>query len=138
MTKEEKIKEAWGINLPKKGVSENGWSQDLFCLEFIDKENFETRFIGNNSFSIRPKSLQGIENNNGWIKIESEKLILPIDGTEVHFYNSFINENGIQSEYHKGIFNAALGFTSYYDSENYRIKEVTHYQPIEKPKPPIY
>lgn len=78
------------------------------------------------------------EINNGWIKIESENIILPIDGTEVHFYHSFINENGIQNEYHKGIFNAALGFTSYYDSENYKVKEVTHYQPIEKQKPPIY
>lgn len=82
-------------------------------------------------------SIQSKE-NNGWIKIESENIILPIDGTEVHFYYSFINENGIQNEYHKGIFNAALGFTSYYDSENYKVKEVTHYQPIHKPKPPIY
>ncbi|MCT4190252.1 hypothetical protein HZP50_07070 [Elizabethkingia anophelis] len=86
----------------------------------------------------RPKSLSGIETNNGWISISLENIILPIDGTEVHFYVSFANENGIQREHHKGIFNAALGFTSYYDSERYNIKEVTHYQPIETPKPPIF
>lgn len=145
MTKEEKIKEAWGdyYEIIKNELDEHGRYNyyDNITSERKRKlwqfENIEIHQI-NNSYLLIPSSIKGIENNNGWIKIESKNLILPIDGTEVHFYHGFINENGIQTEYHKGIFNAALGFTSYYDSENYKVKDVTHYQPIEKPKPPLY
>ena len=38
----------------------------------IKNEKLERKFNGV-VYSYRPKSLQGIENNNGWIKIESEK-----------------------------------------------------------------
>lgn len=156
MTKQEKIKEAWGNQCFDK-INKDGWLYFGYCVngwddieDWLDENNLISdenyydmtcKELDNGDLilvQVRPKSLQGIENNNGWIKIEEEDLILPIDGTEVHFYHSFVNENGIQNEYHKGIFNAALGFTSFYDSENYKVKEVTHYQPIEKPKPPLY
>lgn len=156
MTKQELIKEAW-CNQCLDEIDKNGWVNIGYCVNRLDDvelwlannyfkrnvNNWEIDYseLDNGEFvicRIRPKSLQGIENNNGWIKIESENMILPIDGTEVHFYHSFTNENGVQTEYHKGIFNAALGFTSYYDSENYKINEVTHYQLIVEQKPPLY
>ncbi|MCT4156993.1 hypothetical protein HZP35_18840 [Elizabethkingia anophelis] len=134
------IKAAYGEywDKVKDYIDDDGWFNNI-------EHDFYFSEWGNSSIVLeyegsfcRPKSLSGIETNNGWISISLENIILPIDGTEVHFYVSFANENGIQREHHKGIFNAALGFTSYYDSERYNIKEVTHYQPIETPKPPIF
>ena len=72
------------------------------------------------------------ENNNGWIKIESEDD-LPLSG-DLHLcklaFNAWDNEDYIyyiMKDFHKNVplkLNRAL--------------EYTHYQPIEKPKPPIY
>ncbi|MCT4034882.1 hypothetical protein HZQ14_15775 [Elizabethkingia anophelis] len=133
--KQQAIKSAYGEHWEKMKdyIDQDGWCNAFFGIAARDFDDTESK-----REVWRPKSLSGIENNNGWISISLENIILPIDGTEVHFYVSFANENGIQREYHKGIFNAALGFTSYYDSEHYKVKEVTHYQPIETPKPPIF
>ncbi|MBG0512934.1 hypothetical protein [Elizabethkingia meningoseptica] len=134
-SKQQAIKAAYG-EFYKHKPDENGWVNWNIKNDF-GEENVESKVKGN-KLIYRLKILRGIETNNGWISISLENIILPIDGTEVHFYVIFTNENGIQREYHKGIFNAALGFTSYYDSERYNIKEVTHYQPIEVPKPPVF
>lgn len=68
--------------------------------------------------SWRPKSLQGIENNNGWIKIESEEQYDKLENGSYHWYNieKDVYDDGDLMSY--GVF--------------------THYQPIEKPKPPIH
>jgi len=67
-------------NIPFGVCSDTGYFHGYFCngldeiLEgFGIKENeidYDLDFDGVGKF--RPKSLQGIENNNGWIKIESE------------------------------------------------------------------
>lgn len=84
MTKEEKIKEAYGELYPKKQnhIREDG-SIDSYYLSGDDKKSidFETTKIGRGYYYVRPKSLKGIENNNGWIKIESEED-LPEQGGE--------------------------------------------------------
>lgn len=72
---------------------------------------------------IRPKSLQGIEDNNGWIRIESEED-LPKKGANCHF----ILKNGVC-----GIF-VDIGDSEYLTLRN----RGTHYQPIEEPLKPIY
>ena len=124
IAKQEKIKEAWGEcwnKLPKeaqeKALKNNGFVSQYFeDLLTIDKRERKL-------FEIRPKSLQGIETNNGWIKIESEND-LPKKGSNCHF----ILKNGFS-----GI------FVDLDDSEYLTLRNRgTHYQPIEKPKPPIY
>lgn len=73
----------------------------------------------------RPISLSGIETNNGWITIESEKD-LPPDG---HYWT--INK--------KGEINASPKLVDETCNDNqYWLSTFTHYQPIAKPKPPIY
>ena len=125
MTKEEKIKEAYGfIN---EWICGNGWAS-YFADEGWEGgvEPFGEYDIRNKTddyFEWRPKSLQGIEDNNGWIKIESEED-LPEKGIDCHF----ILKSGVT-----GI------FTNLDDSEYLTLKNrATHYQPIQKPKPPIY
>lgn len=78
MTKEEKIKEAYGENFDriKLHIDENGWvdTQIFPCarkgIEFEQYKKRSNTYLG---FYNRPKSLKGIENNNGWTKIFSEK-----------------------------------------------------------------
>lgn len=70
------------------------------------------------------------EENNGWIKIESEND-LPKEELDCHFvfkqndikYQTF----GLWDNKLKCFYSGAL-----------RINYVTHYQPIIKPQPPIY
>ena len=72
--------------------------------------------------------LQGIENNNGWIKIESE-TDLPKEG----IHHSIL----LDSDCINGYRNYDV-IVFYEVNSRYRKKEISHYQPIEKPKPPIY
>jgi hypothetical protein len=74
---------------------------------------------------IRPKSIQGIENNNGWIKIESDDDLPKKSG----MYWTFI----IGKEVVANTFNTFGNNEFTFDNG-----VVTHYQPIQKPQPPIY
>ena len=107
MTKEEVIQQAYGEcwEQIKDYVDQDGWCNDggnrMFKEIFegngkINKYSsitiFHTYFnrlvnFKNKTGHWRPKSLQGIENNNGWIKIESEEDLpkeIIDNGTEVY------------------------------------------------------
>jgi len=118
MTKQEKIQEAYGEywEKVKDYVYENGWCSG-FWGETFEKLNGYTK-PNSEGTRWRPKSLKGIETNNGWIKIESEND-LP---KEPCFYWCMDN-NGIMHQIH------------YDDIE---VGDSSHYQPIQKPQPPIY
>jgi len=132
MTKEEKIKEAWGeywerlsdvqklLALDNNGYTSIGYSEYQSKLH-VDLKKSKLFDVDANT---RPKLLQGIETNNGWIKIISEKD-LPKEKCDLLVYPEFENQ---------------FVFHFYNDK---KCKEVlmqnhTHYQQIEKPKPPIY
>lgn len=127
MTKEEKIKEAWGkaYDEVKHLLTENGyiWSVDLahICLD-LSLYNLDLNY---NDTGCRPKSLKGIENNNGWIKIENEEDLPKEDCNVFILHKTY----GIITDKYKSV---KKDF-----HYNYK-KNITHYQPIEKPKPPIY
>ena len=83
MTKQEKIKDVYGIHFDKCNPDENGWSkyqlnenQELiseFAINSVlpcEFNNFR-QDNANLIYCIRPVLLKGIENNNGWTKIES-------------------------------------------------------------------
>lgn len=78
----------------------------------------------------RPKSLQGIENNNGWIRIDSEDDLPNEKGDYWVIWDGKI----VIQYWHSSD-------NSYADTQKQNsdwMKIVTHYRPIEKPKPPIY
>jgi hypothetical protein len=83
---------------------------------------------------VRPTSLFGIEHNEGWIKIENDKD-LPNDSDDVEF---FVIIDGVVTTrvFYKGNFvnDYQLNIEEYDDLPT----QPTHYQPIIKPKPPIY
>lgn len=125
-TKQEVIQEAWGeyYDSIQDELDKDGWLHSAVRPDIdldLDVELQNNNWIIGESEYIRPKSLQGIEDNNGWIRIESEDD-LPKD--LVYLY----------SEYGDIIKGHLFNHYGYYAQPKY----ITHYQPIIKPKPPIY
>jgi hypothetical protein len=121
MTKEGKIKEAYGEHwdLVKDYVERNGWItvSDLLHLKLpiakiIDCDIEDVR-------AYRPKSLRGIENNNGWTKIETKE-----DLPEFGYYEVVVRSNGILTR-------ATL-------DEKTPLVYYSHYQTISELKPPLH
>jgi hypothetical protein len=129
MTKQEKIQASYGEywDIVKDHVNENGWVNcKLRQFDFlINNEVYDRKANGFLHELSRPKSLQGIEHNNSWIKIESE-ADLPIKQKMCFCYNKLGH-----------VFTTTLSKTN----TNYsyiKREDITHYQPITKPEPPIY
>lgn len=134
--KAEAIRNAYGEywEKVKDKVDEEGWFY-YYSMDYLTKsKNYSlTHYLRCDEdiykLANRPKSLQGIENNNGWIRIDGEED-LP-------------KESGDYWVYEK---NGAMGIRLYlsvpqkwgeYEMEIEEPK-VTHYQPIVKPEKPIY
>lgn len=126
-TKEEVIKEAWGFiwgklndTAKKCALENNGYISGILANELHQPfTEWSTELK-----SWRPKSLRGIEDNNGWIRIESE-ADFPKDSFNYYAFCS----NG-----------SVMTFNDFEYYKKYIIPELkaTHYQPIIKHKPPIY
>ena len=122
-TKAEVIREEWEQSeAPFLEYNiDNGWSvrHDIKPKEVnFDKFQWVCNLDG---YKIRPKSLQGIEDNNGWISIKSEED-LPEDSKECFYL---------------------LGDTIFVAfgcdvKRHYRRGKLKHYQPITKPNPPLH
>lgn len=133
--KQKAIEKAYGEHWEavKDYVDENGWvytqTKHFNNISGLSHSNLQTTIFNSEmEYYWRPKSLQGIETNNGWIKIESESD-LPSEKIKVWFFT--FGEEKI------GTFHPLLKeFRT--ESNIYNYGSVTHYQPIIKPKPPIY
>jgi len=135
MTKQEKIQESYGEywEAVKDYVDENGFI--IMAISITRKVHlvFERKVMYNSKSTsgimemcVRPICLENIENNNGWINIESEDD-LPKEGGQ---YLTYRENKIIINEW-------------FYDNDLswYLWKDcylITHYQPIVKPQPPIY
>lgn len=104
------IKFKVGLKLPNNGVG----------FHFIATFSDHSIVIAND--------LIGIENNNGWIKIESEEDLPKENGT---YFTKTRHDDRIRIEI------IACENLDKSDLEWYK-NHYTHYQPIEKPKLPIY
>jgi len=104
----------------KQYIDENGWINANECngtSGYLMESEMDFNFP-----YLRLKSLQGIETNNGWIKIESETDLPKID-----FITQYWLTNGVSMWIETITLNHKIGR-----------EKVTHYQPIIKPQPPIY
>ena len=129
--KQEAIKNAYGEywEQVKDYVNENGWC-DVSKYSKIKDIEPEFSDIENKIgvFDMRPKSLQGIENNNGWIKIQSEA-----DLPKERMHEVIL----LDEECMEGYRNYDV-IVFYEVNSRFRKKEISHYKPIEKSKVPIY
>lgn len=140
-TKEEAIQEAYGeywdelpLETQKEALENNGWINKYYLsIEFRNQNYNECKqidIVTGQSWAYRPKSLQGIENNNEWIRIESE-LDKPKEDCDCYFKT--YSEEIFLGQYVKDLDNFR---NVLYNKLHYG--DVSHYKPIEKPKPPIY
>lgn len=124
MTKEKKIREAYEeISLPfnENIIYDNGWTKIKPGQYSSKYDVVDLLKLTKHVHSIRPKSLSGIENNNGWIRIT--------DVEKVPTENCWI--------YKEWIGDMFIGY--FYNEYGHNVhKDATHYQPIVKPKPPLY
>ena len=126
-SKEEVIQSAYDGE--KYDWDENGWltygvdeNSEFGYEPFGD---YETRNHVDGVYEWRPKSLQGIENNNGWISINSESDLPSEKGAYWVACRNHIYENPRTQE--------EIQFDYKVDSTFY-----THYQKINKPLPPLH
>lgn len=137
-TKQEVIKESYGEHWHSvnKYVDDNGWL--VFPWSILHREDPIHAFdppIGDidehpTGDLYRPASLRGIEDNNGWIRIESEED-LPKESINCFFYDKTTKEVVC------GIYNALVKrfiFAPFV----IKFEDISHYCPITEPKPPIY
>lgn len=123
MTKQEKIQESYGkfYDEMKSWIDENGWfNKNAFYQKefiFLKYEKIDLLFHHKGDFMI-PISIKEIENNYGWIKIESESDLPKTPD----FYWCRDNNGAIHQIYYEDI---TVGYS-------------THYQPIVKPREPLY
>jgi len=143
MTKSEKIQEAYGEywDLVKDYVDENGWIKtgtyhnneiidfELFNIE-LESDYYEIPFgVFTETIEInRPKSLNNIEYNEGWIVINNYNDLPKENDT----YFFVLRDN---KEIRKDFFIASKEDSEFCEIQ---LDLYTHYQPITKPNPPIY
>lgn len=102
-------------------IDENGW---INATESNGKSGFFMESDCDFNFPyLRLKSLKGIENNNGWIKIESEDD-LPNESCKIW----------VKDKKSKEIF--LIHFTSSFFTPI--SKSCTHWKPIKNPQLPLY
>lgn len=125
------------IETPFGICDKTGWVHGYFCNgiddiindfgDITDQIEYDIEHDGVGKF--RPKSLQVIEDNNGWIKIESEND-LPKEYGEYYTISSFDNTISEKKYPHPK-------FSNDFNKE-WWLKYITHYQPIIKPDLPLY
>ena len=125
-TKEELLQSIYGAEYIHADI--NGWMKyGMYHPNDLGFDNDEVDRYGD-MYLWRPKSLQGIEDNFGWISINSEKD-LPTIGT---FYTILsFDENIVEREF------PHPNFTLEFNKE-WWLKYVTHYQEKIMPNKPLH
>ena len=125
MNKQTTIQAEWiEIGFEPCNFDENGYVDFDLLPDNFNTYLCEVKTIGNNVM-VRPKSLQGIENNNGWIKINSEDD-LPKEDCNCHI------------EYKDGAIEIAKFYKRYNNFNIVHYKYLIAYRPINEPPKRIY
>lgn len=120
MIKEELIKESWGYawdfidNHAKENALYYGWVHKLNLNINFNELNITLEKHPNDKWLYRPKSLQGIENNNGWVKINNE---YDLPTKECHCF-IYVEDEILQDYFDGSSFN------------EYVLEYITHYPKI--------
>lgn len=130
MTKEEKIKEAYGDNweLVKDKVNKDGWIKDreFIFSDFVKGTVWQTTDHDDEWYDTRrPMQLKGIEDNNGWVKIESQLQLMELKFNVYYkLYDNKAKLEWIAKKPNTGIF------------PNHQY--ITHFKKVLEDNPPIY
>lgn len=95
---------------------------------------FERLNVNNEKVFIRPKSLTGFSDNNGWIRIEPDGSNLPTDdGNLNHSYSVFDIKNSDEEDMTYLMKTHANGVIQLFKQDR-----ITHYKPIKEEPKPVY
>lgn len=131
--KEQAIKNAYGEHWKKvgdyvnlgNGLCDSNQKTDYLSLDKSFKIIYSSAGYWHNKYI--PKSLEGLETNNNWITIKSESNLPKERKNDDVFV--FCNDGSVQ---------IASTYMLNNDSvKRHWLKNISHYQPIIKPKPPI-
>jgi hypothetical protein len=120
MEKQEVIKQAYGDfwESLRLFIDENGW-----CNYFPNRiGNVDWEGTGTDFVKYRPKSLQGIENNNGWISFD----VMPKDDDKTYYFTAKVDF----------VFSVPQNYKMLI--KRFSNGEIDRYQPIQKPLKPLY
>lgn len=145
--KNEAIRKAWIAEIGEEKLSrltgkidKNGYYWQYF-YDFVDTSHMDylqQHFDGVNgrieASTYRPKSLSGIETNNGWIRIEPDGSNLPIESQE-NFDVCYLKSDGSFAEIKNQMCYQVV--SRFKNPHKFHVK-ITHYKQIEKSKPPIF
>ena len=125
--KKEAIKKAYGEYYDICKPNENGWCNydDIGIKVFRALDMYSYNSFCNNV--VRPKSLQGIENNNSWISVNDR---LPTDNSFYWVFAPKVLSNPFICEF-------IVEYKEFIENMIYT-DLVTHWQPIQVPPKPIY
>lgn len=133
--KQQAIKAAYGeywaglSNEQQKYALENeGWIKVTPSQYQMDM--FSRLKLNKNTHSVRPKCLTGIRNNNSWTRIESES---DLPGNINSLWIRYSDGSIVLGRYNIFQKKFETVYGKCFDGDT-----VTHYQPIEVPKPPIF
>lgn len=121
MTKLEIVKKEYGEYYEKCSPNENGWIDYDTWFKYIGHK-IDYDYL-NNQMLMRSKSLKGIENNNGWIKIETEN-----DLPQKFGEYKFIHKDRI----------VQMGFNPKIEDLKNCVTAYSHWKSIEKDVFPLY
>ncbi len=127
-TKEQVIQEAYEVlNIPfnENILYDNGWTKIKPGQFYSKYDDLDLLKLTTHVHSIRPKHLRGIENNNGWIKIESADDLPKEYGA---YYVKYLNGQSV----------AWFNGTDFMTLVGKKFTKITHFQPIKTPNPPLY
>ena len=132
MTKQEIIEKAYGKswNVLKDYINENGFVDCVKNRKISLIPYFEVLELEFKENQVRPKTLQGIENNNGWVTIYRKNDMPQFD------CDCFIIDKikGIIT----GQWKQAPNSIEDEKARSFWIDKATHYRIIDKPKLPLY
>ena len=126
MTKEVVIQKAYGKHWEtvKDIIDENGWCSKRKKINFeVMKKDFDIAYDNYDSYTFRPKSLNGLENNNGWFKIEDKAQRNTANTIDIVFTD-------------KGNIYSYATYNNF--ASIYEIEKITHFMQTQKPNPPVY
>ena len=133
----EKAYQEVGLPFIENVIYDNGWLRIRPSQYSSFYDNVELLKLNSHTHSIRPKSLKGIETNNGWIRIESEED-LPKDET---LFKGIVKEvtGGKTYQLKDNIYYSKTYKVWMYENTQHWVDAfVTHYKPIEPELLPIY
>ena len=131
MTKQEKIQEAYGdyFEKMKPWINENGWfDKNAFYIQrfFFKCQDLDMFFCHRGEFMI-PVTIKNIEENNGWVKLNSEEDLPKTDKT-IDLW--FLTKTGHITI---NIWNSKFKHRTY----GY-LKVYSHFQIVIQPELPVY